>query len=141
MPASGEVAKGHEIYRAQCATCHRLTGEGSDVGPDLGMVADKPLPQLVASILDPNAAIEARYLAYNAKSKDGTSTAGIISAESTHAIVLRAPGGMESKIARTDLEQLTALNTSLMPEGLEQAIPPNAMADLISYLRSTAAAK
>ena len=138
MPATGDAMKGHEIYRAQCATCHRLRGEGFEVGPDLAMMADKPLAQLVASVLDPNAAIEARYLSYNAKSKDGTLAAGIISAESTHAIVMRAPGGIESKIARADLEQLTALGVSLMPEGLEQAIPPNAMADLISYLRTVA---
>jgi putative heme-binding domain-containing protein len=139
IPAKGDAAKGHELYRVQCATCHRLKGEGFDVGPDLAMVADKPVPQLVASILDPNAAIEARYLAYNAKSKDGTLAAGIIGSESTHAIVLRAPGGMETKIARTDLDQLTALGTSLMPEGLEQAIPPHAMADLLTYLRTAAA--
>jgi hypothetical protein len=43
--------------------------------------------------------------------------------------------GKQHQILRRDLEELKASGKSLMPEGLEKDIPPEAMADLLSYLR------
>jgi putative membrane-bound dehydrogenase-like protein len=135
MPGVGERERGAAIFRAQCALCHRLRGEGTDVGPDLGMVAGKPLEELLAAILDPNRSIEARYLAYTAATKDGRAFAGLLATESANAIVLKAPGGLEETILRAEVKELTATGRSLMPEGLENALTKEQMADLLRFLR------
>lgn len=132
----GDVVKGRDIYRAQCAICHRLKGEGTELGPDLGMIAGKPLDQLLTAILDPNQAIEPRYLAYSATTNDGRMIAGIVSEETANGLTLKAPGGAEQVIARAELKELVGTGRSPMPEGLEQVLAPELMADLIAFLRS-----
>jgi mono/diheme cytochrome c family protein len=57
---------GAALFRQNCAQCHRLRGEGAEIGPDLGTLAGKPVETLVTAILDPNAAMEARYQNFNA---------------------------------------------------------------------------
>src|SRR5206468_3530655 len=75
---SGEAERGAALYRANCASCHRLKGEGTNVGPDLGTVADKPVANLLLAILDPNQAFETKYINYTAITGDGREISGII---------------------------------------------------------------
>ena len=46
------------------------------------------------------------------------------------------PGGLRENILRSDLSAIRAIRISLMPDGLEQALSPQAMADLIAFLKS-----
>ena len=39
------------------------------------------------------------------------------------------------EVARTDVEAMTSAGRSLMPEGFEQQIDPQLMADLLAYLQ------
>ena len=135
LPSPGDSGKGRELFRQQCALCHRSKGEGHEVGPDLGMVGGKPVEELLTAILDPNRTIESRYLAYAVTLKDGRALAGILASESSNALVLKAPG-VEQVVLRAEVKELTATGRSLMPEGLEQALSKAQMADLVSYLRS-----
>ncbi len=140
MPAVGDATKGAELFRQQCALCHRLKGEGVEVGPDLGMVAGKPIEELLTAILDPDRTIEARYLAYTATTKDGRAFAGILASESANAVVMKAAGGVEQTLLRADLKEIVSTGRSLMPEGLEHTLTKTQMADVLSWLRSGSAA-
>jgi putative membrane-bound dehydrogenase-like protein len=130
----GDPAKGAAAFQQHCATCHRFKGQGMELGPDLGMVANKSIDALLVAILDPNQAMEDRYVAYTATTKDGREISGIIVTEMANSITLRSAGGIEETILRTDLKELSSSSLSLMPEGLEAALPPQAMADLLAYL-------
>ena len=135
LNSRGDAAKGQDVFRAQCSICHRFKGEGSELGPDLGMVSGKPVDELLRAILDPNQAIEPRYLAYAALMKDGRTLTGLVTAETANSFTIKAPGGAEQTVLRSELKELTAAGHSLMPEGLEEAIPPEQMADLLQFLR------
>jgi putative heme-binding domain-containing protein len=52
-------------------------------------------------------------------------------------VVLRRADGASETILRTQIDELSSTGQSLMPEGLEQKINPQKMADLIAYLMST----
>ncbi|MBI3415939.1 MAG: VCBS repeat-containing protein [Verrucomicrobia bacterium] len=132
----GDAVKGVALYRQNCLTCHRFKGEGFEVGPDLGTVADKPLAVLLTAILDPNQAIEARYLSYSASTKNGREVSGIVVAETPGSVTLRSAGGSDETILRNDLKEFSGSGLSLMPEGLENVLKPQDMADLIAYLRN-----
>src|SRR5205085_2188515 len=45
-------------------------------------------------------------------------------------------GGLSTTVPRADVVDIRASGLSLMPEGLEEAIPPQDMADLLSYIRA-----
>ncbi|HEY0456555.1 MAG TPA: PVC-type heme-binding CxxCH protein, partial [Verrucomicrobiae bacterium] len=67
----GDTRKGLALYQQNCSICHRLKGQGNELGPDLATVAGKPVDTLLTAILDPNQAVESRYLAFTVVASDG----------------------------------------------------------------------
>ena len=132
----GDVEKGHAVFRQNCLTCHRVKDEGNNVGPELGMMSDKPVSDFIIAILDPNLAVEARYVSYNVVTKNDREISGIISTETANSIAFKMVGGTEETILRNDLKEIKSSGLSLMPEGLENIIKPQDMADLIAYLKA-----
>ena len=49
---------------------------------------------------------------------------------------MRGADGTEETILRTDLKQLLGSGLSLMPEGMESALKPQDMADLLAFIRA-----
>ena len=133
---AGDSARGQELFTKHCAKCHRLGGEGHVVGPDLAAVSDKSTSALLVAVLDPNRAVEAKYLDYAVATDDGRLFSGLLTSETANAITLTLAEGKEHAILRTEIEELMATGKSLMPEGIEQDIPPRDMADIFAYVRS-----
>jgi len=133
---TGSETRGRELFTKNCGVCHKLKGEGREIGPDLGQVTARDTDWLLTAILDPNAAVEARYLGYTAETKSGREFTGIITAETPNNLVMRGADGTEETILRTDLKQLLGSGLSLMPEGMEAALKPQDMADLLAFIRA-----
>ena len=135
----GDPENGSKLFAKNCANCHKLGAAGSDVGPDLSGLADKPIDYLLTAILDPNRAVEARYISYVADTKAGLRLTGIIASESGNRLTLVGTDGKPQTVLRSDLETLSSTGKSLMPEGLETDLPPQAMADVLAHIKSNAA--
>ncbi len=134
----GDAARGRQHFQNLCATCHRLRNEGHEVGPDLGMVATKPVDWLLTAILDPSQAVEARYRAWTITLKSAEELSGLISAETANNIVIRVAGGVDHAVLRSDIAAMEQSKLSLMPAGFESALKPQDMADLLGWLRAPA---
>ena len=132
---TGDAGRGHPLYTALCSACHRLKTEGNEIGPELGTVAAKPTEQLTEAILDPNRAVEMRYLAHTVTLKDGKQLVGVIAEETVNSITLKL-GAITEVILRSNIARTEATTKSLMPEGLESLLTPQQMADLIAWLRA-----
>jgi len=130
----GDPKRGREWFATACAVCHRHGDEGNEIGPDLASVSGKSVPELLTAILDPNAAVEDKFVGYSATLKGGREVAGIIASESPTTLVFKTAAGATETVLRKDLQELRATGLSLMPEGFEAALNPQAMADLISYV-------
>jgi putative membrane-bound dehydrogenase-like protein len=133
---TGSETRGRELFTKNCGVCHKLKGEGREIGPDLAMTTTRDTDWLLTAILDPNAAVEARYLGYTAETKSGREFTGLITAETPNNLVMRGADGTEETILRTDLKQLLGSGLSLMPEGMESALKPQDMADLLAFIRA-----
>lgn len=138
---SGDGAKGAAVFANNCSACHRF-GEvaGRALGPDLATVKDRSAPYLLTHILDPNRAVEDRYLFYTATIQDGRTLGGMLAGEAGNSITLLGIDGTEQTVLRSELKSLVSSGRSLMPEGLEGAINEPAMADLIAFLAGGGAA-
>ena len=106
------------------------------VGPDLAALTDRSPQALMTAMLDPNRAVEAKFLEFTAFTTDGRQSAGILTRETTTDLTLSAPEGKQFVILRKDIELLRSTGKSLMPVGLEKDISHQDFADLIGYLRS-----
>ncbi|MEC8507671.1 MAG: c-type cytochrome, partial [Planctomycetota bacterium] len=135
MPDQGDPVQGRVIFQKQCATCHRVANLGEQLGPDLAALTDKTSPSLVTAILDPNRAIEDKYLQYVALTEDGLQIAGVIVEESSASVTLAATDGKRHQIRRANLLELESTQQSLMPEGLERELKPQDLADVLTFLR------
>ena len=130
----GDAAKGMKVFDAACAACHRYSGRGNDLGPNLETIRGWDKEKLMLHILDPNREVAPAYLAYTIELKDGGALAGMITEETAGGIKVKRIGAPEETILRQNIAKLTSSALSLMPEGLEAALPPADMADLLAYL-------
>jgi putative heme-binding domain-containing protein len=64
---------------------------------------------------------------------------GVLASSSATAVTLLGLDGKAQVVLRKDLESLTSTGKSLMPDGLEQTVRPEDMADLLAYLKADAA--
>jgi putative heme-binding domain-containing protein len=141
LPALSSHASNREngakaLQKGTCLACHRIDGKGSAVGPDLADVQAKPRAALLTDILDPNRVVEERWIAYAIELRDGTTATGLVDSEDDQSVTLKTPGGMTQTFARTNIKTMSSTETSLMPVGLEAALPPEDMADLIDLLKN-----
>jgi putative heme-binding domain-containing protein len=127
---------GEKVYMTSCATCHRLHGQGFEVGASLSSVAGRDKRALLTDILDPNRAVAPQFQVYLVKipgARDPVS--GIIAAETPTSITLRRANAEETIVLRRDILEIKAYPASLMPEGIEANVTAQNFADLIEFLQ------
>jgi putative heme-binding domain-containing protein len=130
MPANGRA-----LFKTHCATCHRLDREGVAVGPDLLGIRNQPKEAILLHVLVPNYEIMPGFTGYQIEITDGRELSGLILSETAGSITLRQAQGLEETIPRTSIKSLTASQLSLMPDGVEQNMTRQELADLIAYLK------
>jgi putative heme-binding domain-containing protein len=136
LDLAGEAPRGKEIFKKVCATCHRLEGVGEAVGPDLISIRNRGNETILLNLLDPNKEVLPQYVMYNAVTDAGRVITGMISAETATSLTLRRLDGTSETLLRVQIEELRSTGLSLMPEGLEQQLDLQAVADLLAYLNS-----
>ncbi len=135
LDRKGDAARGKEVFRKSCATCHRSGGEGREIGPDLASVKQRSPEELLVAILDPNREVNPQFLAVKIRTTSGDVLDGVIAAESGASLTLKRAEGDPVTLLRSSIERLEPTSLSLMPEGLEKAVDVAQMADLVDFIR------
>src|SRR5579862_7175616 len=132
----GDPVAGEKVYQTTCATCHRLNGQGFEVGPSLSSVAGREKRALLTDILDPNRAIAPQFQVYLVKVAGiNDPVSGIIAAETPSSITLRRANQEETIVLRRDILEIKAWPASLMPEGVENNVNAQGFADLLEFIQ------
>jgi len=132
----GNADQGKEVFRKVCAPCHQLAGIGQPTGPNLATMRNRGAENILLNVLDPNREVNPQYLNYALITQDGRTLSGMIAAETANSVTLKRGDNATDTVLRIDIEQLKNTGLSLMPEGLEKQIDPQAMADLLAFLLS-----
>jgi putative membrane-bound dehydrogenase-like protein len=130
-----EPVHGAEIFEKNCASCHAHHGRGFAVGPNLAEFAGKTAEDFVLAIIDPNAALDPKFVAYEIETKDGRALSGIVKDETASSLTLIQAGGIKETVLRSAINEIRASRISLMPEGLEESFSPQDLADLIAWIK------
>jgi putative heme-binding domain-containing protein len=123
------------LFEKNCQTCHSYRGKGARVGPELVSVAGKNKLDLLISILDPARDATPDGMGVIVLTKDGRTLSGLLVQENAAIIRLRRAEGLEDEVGRSEIEAIRSTGRSLMPEGLEQVLSHQDIADLIGFLR------
>jgi len=138
--AKGDLAKGKALFMFTCGACHKLFGEGQNVGPDITGSNRADMNYLLENVLDPNAVIGKAYQLNLFTMKDGRVMSGVIKEENPAVVKIAMMGGIEFVLPQPDIAKREVSKLSTMPEGLFDALPPEQVIDLVKYLQSGAAA-
>ncbi|HRA89404.1 MAG TPA: c-type cytochrome, partial [Planctomycetaceae bacterium] len=136
LKLSGDAARGAAIFGKKCTTCHKQGNIGHEVGPNLASLTTRTPESLLTAILDPSAAVEAKYLNFVVATISGRSVIGMLSTETGSSLTLVAAEGKSESILRTDIEELRSTGKSLMPDGLEKDLSQQDLADIIEYVKT-----
>lgn len=133
---SADIARGREAFVKACSACHTHKGVGGKVGPDLTGVRNQPADALLLHVLVPNYEVAPNYQTLSIVTQDGRSFSGWLAAETEASVTLRTAAGVEETVARNNIASLSSSGVSLMPDGLEQTMAKEDVANLIAFLKS-----
>lgn len=132
---AGDAARGKPLFQKHCAVCHKLDGEGHEVGPDLrAVLGNKTREALLADVLDPNREVDPRYVNYQVTTTSGRVLTGLLAAETPASVTLRRAENAEDTVLRSQIESLQATGQSLMPDEMEKQVSKQDLADIIEFL-------
>jgi quinoprotein glucose dehydrogenase len=135
----GDAKIGKEVFNekaeAACMRCHKVSGVGGDVGPDLGGFGKKQNREyILASIVTPNATIAAGYENNLITLNDGNIVAGVVSAETADELTVTPVGGGDKvKVKKANVKQRDKI-PSAMPEGLGDVLGKRDLRNGVEYL-------
>ncbi len=130
----GDAARGKTVYTKVCGQCHKMHGEGQEVGPDITASGRASFDQLLSNVFDPSLVIGASYQARLVKTTDGRVLTGLLAEDSPQRVVLKVQGGKQEIIPRDDVEMMKISELSLMPQDVEKTLKPEEIADLFAYI-------
>src|SRR5262249_25067839 len=130
-----DPARGLQVFREKCASCHQAHGLGHAVGPDLSAEFQRAEETILRDVLAPSDTISPGYVTYSVTTTAGQVFSGLLASESPTSVTVRQAEGKEQVILRKNVDELRALPVSLMPEDLVKTVTPRDLADLLAWLR------
>ncbi len=132
--ARGDAKKGLIVYDRICGQCHVMHGRGYEVGPNITSNGRGSFEQLVVSVFDPSLVIGEAYKSMTVLTTDGLVLTGLLVEKTDQKVVLKLQGNKLETISTEDIEEIKQNEKSLMPEGIEEQMTRQEMADLFALL-------
>lgn len=133
--------KGQQLFaEASCFACHRFSGQGGAIGPDLTALSGRFSPRdILESVILPSKQVSDQYQAIKALTDDGKVVVGRIVNLNGDNIAINTnmldPNAI-TNVNRNHLEEILPSDQSMMPEGLLDNFTEDEVKDLMAYLLS-----
>ncbi|MEO1972974.1 MAG: c-type cytochrome, partial [Pirellulaceae bacterium] len=137
IEGTGNPYNGREMFAQTCAKCHRLFDKGQNIGPDLTAFKRDDIDNMLLNIVNPSLAIREGYETYVIYTIDGRVLSGLVTDKDNQVVTLRAADGRVHVIQVDDIDEMRAVPTSIMPEGVFKELTDQQLRDLFAYLRGT----
>lgn len=137
VAATGDPARGRDLFegRGACLDCHRVNGVGSGYGPDLsGIGLQRRAAELEASLLEPDAEVQAANRSYSVTTADGEIVTGRLLNHDTFTVQLIDYDEKLRSFQKEDLRDYRFV-ASTMPSYRDE-FDTQEIADVVSYMIS-----
>jgi putative heme-binding domain-containing protein len=131
-----DLPRGRALFQRTCGQCHKLYGQGGEIGPDITGSNRNNLDYLLTNILDPNAEIPNDYRTTILHTKDNRVLVGVIRRSEGQSVTIAMPAEVVT-VAKRDVAAIDPQDFSMMPEGLVLALKVDELRDLVAYLRGS----
>ena len=137
----GDIRRGQTIFnspKAACVACHKIGYLGGNIGPDLTRISDaRGERDLLEAIVYPSASFVRSYEPVIVATKSGDEHSGVLRKDAPDELVIATGANAEVHVARTDVAELRPGAVSVMPQGLDEQLSKQELADLLAFLRNT----
>lgn len=133
--ATADVRHGRAIFKQTCQQCHRLFGEGGEIGPELTGANRANLDYILENVLTPSAAIAKDYQLKTIVTVNGRLISGIIKHTGERALTVQTANEIVV-VPRDDIDEINTSPLSMMPDGLWDKLADEDVRALIKYLAS-----
>jgi len=135
---TGDTAAGKVVFAQFCGVCHKLEGEGKEIGPDLSDFDRLNLDRLIVSIAVPSAEVRQGFDNYTVRTKELGVLIGIkVDEKPDGSFTLKTSDGKSIALTKADLKaDPKKLTVSLMPDGLFDGKTDDDVRNLLEYLKS-----
>lgn len=134
LKMAGDPEKGREAFVKHCASCHKMDGVGHELGPSLAAIQTRGAETILVNVLDPNREVNPQFLNYVVLTQSGQAVTGMITAESATSVTVSRAAAAADTVLRNEIDTMQSTGMSLMPEGLEETIDQDTLANIIAYL-------
>jgi putative heme-binding domain-containing protein len=134
----GDLARGRAVFEGKggCMSCHRVSGTGSRVAPDLTDIGAAKSPALLhLSLLDPTAAMLPVNRPVRVVTRDGKTIKGRRLNEDTYTLQLIDEQERLLSLMKSDLREYEIVKASAMPS-YKDKLTADEIADVVAYLLS-----
>lgn len=132
----GNLYRGKRLFAEHCGTCHRLFGDGDEIGPDLTAFDRTDTRRMLKNIVEPSAEIREGFETYLILTEGGRVVSGFPVERNEQSVVLRSADGQDVTIPRERIDRMVRQNKSLMPEDVLKSLSERDVRDLFAYLQS-----
>jgi putative heme-binding domain-containing protein len=135
----GAVDVGKVIFdtKGTCAKCHKVQGEGKEIGPDLSEIGSKLSREaMFVSILNPSEGISHNYETYFVELDSGLSETGLLVSQTDAEITIKNGEGVTRNFSRAEIIDFVKDKKSLMPDGLQKPLTIDELVSLVDYLQT-----
>ena len=134
----GDAENGRRIFfyknETTCLRCHKVNGEGGEVGPELkGIGAKQNRDYILESIVDPNKQIAKGYESVLLILNNGQTRTGVLKGEDAKEIRLMTAEGKLVVVAKSDVDERHP-GKSAMPEDMIKKLSKSELRDLVEFL-------
>ncbi|SHM91673.1 putative membrane-bound dehydrogenase domain-containing protein [Cyclobacterium lianum] len=133
---SADLAAGKNTFMQSCGSCHKMFGEGADIGPDLTGSNRQDPEYILLNVLEPSAEIQDAYRLVIITTLDGRTYTGNVVGESPRQITLKIAGQDPVQINKSNIQNKETTDLSLMPPGLFEPLSDQELINLMAYLQS-----
>jgi putative membrane-bound dehydrogenase-like protein len=141
VKGKGDIRRGQAIFnsaKTACSVCHAIGYLGGKVGPDLTRISEvRSERDLLESIVYPSASFVRSYEPVLVTTRDGEEYSGVLRKDGADEVVLATGPTTEARVARTDIAELRPGTVSVMPQGLDEQLSRQELADLLAFLKGT----
>ena len=132
--ARGNAEKGWVVYDRICGQCHIMHNRGNEVGPNITANGRGSYEQLLVSIFNPSLVIGEAYKSVTLRTVDGTVVTGLLVERDDKRTIIKVQGNKLETIPADEIEEFKQDKKSLMPEGIENQLSSQELADLFALL-------
>ncbi len=130
-----DLNAGKQIFMSTCGPCHKMFGQGGNIGPDLTGSNRQNLDYLLFNILTPSAEIQDDYRMVVVTTRDGRTYSGNVVSENQRQLTMRVVGRDDVVINKSSIQSKEVTSTSMMPQGLLNNLSEEETVNLLSYLQ------